>query len=81
MNKFNVVCNFKDGYGFTTEEIGSEFITNKDVRPYLEQLCIGFLNGLIDNRKFNYVDNDGNKHPYNYDDLASITINFVGEDE
>lgn len=81
MGKCYVVCNFKDGYEFTTEKIGIDSLINEDMKPYLVQMCNTFLSGYGDNREFNYFDNDGNKHPYNYEDLASITINFVEEGE
>ncbi|WDQ34978.1 hypothetical protein PTQ21_12350 [Paenibacillus marchantiae] len=77
MSKFDIVFKLKDGYEFRLDKLDRDILMLEEMKPVLTQWWSNFVNGLTANRPINVK--DGNKRQYKYENLASITINFVEE--
>ncbi|WP_145409253.1 hypothetical protein [Paenibacillus xylanexedens] len=81
MSKFDVVAKLKDGFEIRVDGIDGNILKIGGSESILNQISTNFITGLVNNSSINVNDDDGNTRHYKFDDLASITINFVGEGE
>ncbi|MCG7377393.1 hypothetical protein MH215_10335 [Paenibacillus sp. ACRSA] len=81
MSKFDIVFKLKDGYEFKLDKLDGNILKLEEMQPVLNQMYNNFFTGLIANRPITVNDEDGNARQYKFEDLSSLTINFVGEGE
>jgi hypothetical protein len=53
----------------------------EEAQPILNLAYSNFITGLTNNSSINVNDEHGNTRQYKFEDLASLTINFVEENE